>query len=161
MTDTTYVIRTATSEDVRGIFRCLSAAFDEYRDQYTAGAYADTVPNLDSLEARLRTMWVYVAIAGGEEVVGTLAAALREEGEGHLRGMAVDPRFRNRGVAGRLLATALDELRANGCARVTLDTTAPLQPAMQFYETNGFRRTGQVSSFFGMELYEYARNLDR
>jgi hypothetical protein len=36
-------IRKATSEDASGILACLSAAFEEYRDSYTAGAFADTV----------------------------------------------------------------------------------------------------------------------
>jgi len=162
VSDSTAVdVRRARSDDVDGILRCLRAAFDEYRDQYTPGAFSDTVPNLESLNTRLRTMSVYVAVAGRDGVIGTLAAARTDEGEGHLRGMAVDPRFRHRGVAGRLLAAVLDDLHASGCKRVTLDTTAPLRTATRFYETNGFRRTGRVSSFFGMDLYEYARSLAR
>ena len=154
-------VRRARSDDVDGILRCLRGAFDEYREQYTPGAFSDTVPNVESLNTRLQTMSVYVAVTARDGVVGTLAAGRTDEGEGHLRGMAVDPRFRNRGVAGQLLATVLDDLRASGCKRVTLDTTAPLRAATQFYEAKGFQRTGRVSSFFGMDLYEYARRLER
>ena len=55
---------------------------------------------------------------------------------------------------------ALDELRARGCTRVSLDTTEPLRRAMGFYEAQGFRRTGRVRDFFGMPLHEYVRALE-
>lgn len=105
-------------------------------------------------------MCVYVAVSKNGEIIGTLAAGLTKETDGHLRGMAVHPHFQKRGVAKELLAMVLDDLRANGCKRVTLDTTTPLAQAMHFYEANGFRRTGWMSDFFGMDLYEYARTLD-
>ena len=160
MMNKNFCVRRAQTDDARDILSCLVSAFDEYRAQYTADAFADTVPNLESLKDRLRTMLVYVAVSDAGEIIGTLAAALTGEREGHLRGMAVHPDFRNRGIAKELLTAALDDLRANGCKRVTLDTTAPLSQAMHFYESNGFRRTGRVSDFFGMDLYQYARSLE-
>src|SRR5262249_16302573 len=51
------------------------------------------------------------------------------------------------------------ELRAGGCVRITLDTTAPLERAVAFYERNGFARTGRVRDFFGMPLHEYGKTL--
>jgi len=153
-------VRRAKTNDVHGVLACLLAAFDEYRDQYTPDAFADTVPDVESVDDRIRNMWVYVAVSDSGEIIGTLAAALTDDAEGHLRGMAVHPESQKRGVAKELLAIVLDDLRASGCKRVTLDTTPPLRKAMQFYEANGFRRTGRVSDFFGMELYEYARNLE-
>jgi GNAT superfamily N-acetyltransferase len=155
-----FTVRRAETDDARGIRACLLAAFDDYRDQYTVEAFADTVPDEDSLEDRRRTMWVYVAVSDNGEIIGTLAAALTDEAKAHLRGMAVLPLFQKRGVAKKLLAIVLDDLRAGGCKRVTLDTTAPLSQAMHFYEANGCQRTGRVSDLFGMELYEYARNLE-
>ena len=53
----------------------------------------------------------------------------------------------------------LADLRERACARVTLDTTAPLDRAIHFYESHGFRATGSVNDFFGMPLYELARDL--
>jgi len=37
------LIRKATAEDAGGILACPSAAFEEFRDNYTAGAFAGTV----------------------------------------------------------------------------------------------------------------------
>jgi ribosomal protein S18 acetylase RimI-like enzyme len=51
------------------------------------------------------------------------------------------------------------ELRRQHCTRITLDTTEPLQRAMSFYEKFGFRRSGKISNFFGMPLFEYQKSL--
>ena len=58
-----------------------------------------------------------------------------------------------------LLRKIEDWLKDKGCARVTLDTTLPLAAAIKFYEKNGYRRSGQVTDFFGMPLVEYVKEL--
>ena len=42
---------------------------------------------------------------------------------------------------------------------MTLDTTRPLECAIRFYERCGYRATGVVRDFFGMPLFEYAKDL--
>ncbi len=59
----------------------------------------------------------------------------------------------------RPLTPSLCDGQALGCARITLDTTEPLQRAMRFYERNGYQRTGHVGNFFDMPLIEYAKLL--
>jgi hypothetical protein len=51
-------------------------------------------------------------------------------------------------------------LKDHGCRRVTLDTTLPLTAAIKFYENNGYRKSGQVTDFFGMPLLEYVKELN-
>ena len=146
------MIRRANIADTTGILLCLGAAFQEFRRDYTPEAFADTVLSEATIAKRLREMIVLVAEQGG--VVGTIAC-FRHGDEGHLRGMAVLPVLRGRGVAEQLLAAAEAELA--DCARVTLDTTAPLRRAIRFYEKHGYRATGRVTDFFGMPLYEYEK----
>ena len=150
-------VRRADEGDLRGILACLRAAFEEYRDRYTPAGFTDTVLTPESLRERLRKMMVYVAVSTRARVVGTLAAAIVNGGEGHLRGMAVHPDFQSSGIATKLLERALNDLRTHACQRVTLDTTDVLLQAMRFYEARGFVRTGRVSDFFGMPLHEYAK----
>jgi ribosomal protein S18 acetylase RimI-like enzyme len=152
-------VRAATEHDIAGIVACLAAAFEPYRDRYTAGAFADTVPDARGVRERLDAMRVFVADAGTGVVTGTIACLAVGGGEGHLRGMAVLPELASRGIADALLGAAEEELRRRGCTRVTLDTTAPLQRAIRFYARQGFRPTGRVSDFFGMSLYEYEKPL--
>jgi hypothetical protein len=55
------LIRKATGEDASGILACLSAAFEEYRDSYTSGAFADTVLTAETIAMRVQEMTVFVA----------------------------------------------------------------------------------------------------
>src|SRR4051794_1336521 len=77
------VIRVAERGDSKGILRCLAAAFEPYRMQYSAEAFSDTTLNADTLAERMRHMHILVATFNGE-VVGTVSASCNEE-EGHLR----------------------------------------------------------------------------
>ena len=142
-----------------GILECLREAFEEFRSRYTLEGFLDTVLTAETLQERFGKMSVFVAVNSVNQVVGTIACNVLGSGEGHLRGMAVLLSMRGNGVAAQLLRLAETELRSRGCARVTLDTTEPLQQAMRFYEKNGYRRSGRVSDFFGMPLIEYQKGL--
>lgn len=150
-------IRKAKEEDALGVLACLREAFEEFRSQYTAEGFLDTVLTTETLHSRLERMSVFVAVDSANRVVGTIACNALRSGEGHLRGMAVLPSMRGKGIAAQLLNQAETELRLHGCACVTLDTTEPLDRAMRFYERNGYRRSGRVSDFFGMPLIEYQK----
>ena len=149
-------LRTAVDTDADGILECLRAAFEVYRTRYTEGAYEDTVLTPETVRRRLGEMRIFVAIGDGE-VAGTIACQVVGGAEGHLRGMAVLPKWHGAGIAQRLLERAEEYLREQGCTRITLDTTEPLERAMGFYERNGYRRSGRVQDFFGMRLIEYEK----
>jgi RimJ/RimL family protein N-acetyltransferase len=152
-------VRRARPEDAAAILDCLRAAFEPYWALYTPAAFEDTVLTADTLGQRFATMAVFVAVSTSGEVVGTDACHLVGDREGHLRGMAVRPNWQGHGVAEELLAATESELRRAGCGRVTLGTTRPLARAVRFYEAQGFRASGRVSDLFGMELFEYIKNL--
>jgi [ribosomal protein S18]-alanine N-acetyltransferase len=110
------------------------------------------------MRQRLIEMRVYVAVTAGGEIIGTIASSLSGD-EAHLRGMAVCPQWQGKGIAEQLLLAAEADLLAVGCARVTLDTTVPLERAISFYRKHGFLPTGRITDFFAMPLYEYAKPL--
>jgi GNAT superfamily N-acetyltransferase len=159
MFETGYTIQAARRDDLPGVVACLAAAFEPYRASYTPGAFDDTVPTVEACERRLKEMTILVAKEGAGVIIGTIACQRVKPGEGHLRGMAVQPGIEGRGVAKNLLAAAEAELRALDCTRVSLDTTEPLGRAIRFYEEHGYAPTGTVADFFGMPLFEYAKNL--
>lgn len=117
-------IERATLDDAEKILGCLRAAFAPYRTQYTPAAYEDTVMTGESVRHRLETTTVLVARDDQGRIIGTVGAAAHGT-EGHIRGMAVVPSFQGGGVADQLLEALERELKAAGCSRVTLDTTAP------------------------------------
>jgi GNAT superfamily N-acetyltransferase len=149
-------IRGADACEAPQITACLEAAFAPYRELYSPAAYADTVPDVGGMVRRICSMHVLVAVVG-DRVVGTIAGAFDEQGDGHLRGMAVLPQWQGLGVASQLLVAIEVYLWAQGCSQITLDTTLPLQRAIRFYESHGYRHSGVTNDFFGMPLYEYAK----
>ena len=141
------------------ILDCLRIAFEPYRISYTPGAFADTVLSPETIQQRLASMCIFVAVNDDSGIVGTVGCAVVDAHEGHLRGMAVLPEWQGRGVAEQLLQAAEAELASSLCSRITLDTTEPLLRAMRFYETHGYHPSGRVSGFFGMPLREYEKEL--
>src|SRR5689334_14276077 len=154
-----FEIRPAVHADAAAIHRCLRNAFDPYRAEYTDRAFGDTVPSPEGIEERLRDMALFVATLRDGAVVGTSACQDVGGGLGHLRGMAVQPGWQGRGIADALIEAAEAELRRVGCRRVNLHTTQPLARAQRFYARHGFRLTGDVEDFFGMEIAEHAKDL--
>ena len=152
------LVRPATADDGSGILECLAQAFAPFRDQYSEGAYLDTVLTAESLRLRFQEMRILVAQDQSGRVMGTIAYKVNGD-EGHVRGMAIRPDYQGTGVAQCLLERVKAELKGAGCQRVTLDTTRPLERAIRFYEKNGFRPTGEKALYFGMELIEYCKNL--
>lgn len=155
-------VRPASVDDAAAVLRCLHAAFERYRAEYTPAAFADTTLDDRALRDRMRRMTVLVAVAANGAIAGSVACGVVPGSagkEGHLRGMAVAPEWQGHGVATALLLAAEDELRSLGCSRVTLDTTVPLRRAVRFYERHGYRPSGRTSDFFGMPLFEYTKDL--
>lgn len=154
-------IRKARLEDAGEILECLAQAFARYRGSYTPAAFADTVLAQGTLRQRFQEMTVLVAVDRSGAVLGTIAYKVAESGHGHVRGMAVRPAWQGSGVAKSLLDRAESDLRKLRCHIMTLSTTKPLQRAIRFYESNGFRATGEVSLFFGMDLLSYRKDIGR
>jgi ribosomal protein S18 acetylase RimI-like enzyme len=152
-------IHRATLEHADGILECLRSAFAPYEHSYTKVAFEDTVLTPESIPRRLLDMTVFVALDRSARVAGTIACCVIGQAEGHLRGMAVRPEFQASGLADRLLKSAEAELVRQHCSRITLDTTEPLQRAIHFYESRGYRRSGKIGDFFGMPLIEYIKVL--
>ena len=157
---TTISIRKALAIDQDGILACLHRAFAPYECDYTPAAYQDTVLTAESLAMRMQEMQVLVAVLESENTItGTLAFNLLNGGEGHLRGMAVLPEWQGQGISEQLLSYAEQQLRSLNCTRITLDTTAPLRRAINFYKRHGYVKTGKQIDFFGMPLFEYEKYL--
>lgn len=86
----------------------------------------------------LRTdYWNTVAV----DTDGTLAAfAILSSGGGdaHVLNIAVDPRFRRRGLARRLLAALMDAARLREADQLFLEVRAGNEPALTLYRDLGF-----------------------
>ena len=152
-----FSLRRATADDSAGILECLSSAFAPFRESYSEKGFVDTTLTPETITERLQQMVVFVAVQRGC-IIGTIGCKV-EEGDGHIRGMAVRPEWQGSWVGKELLALAEQEIYNAGCSTITLDTTEPLKRAMRFYEKHGFRATGHVDNFFGMPLFQYRKQI--
>jgi ribosomal protein S18 acetylase RimI-like enzyme len=80
--------------------------------------------------------------------------------EAHLRMLGVDPAYRGRGVARRLVDGCIDTARRAGKRRLTLETAPVMTAAQQLYTSMGFAVTGDRLTPDGMHLLGYARDID-
>lgn len=91
---------------------------------------------------------LFLAAKIGRRIAGyiiTCAGARSAE----LASIAVRPRDRRRGVAQAMLHWTLAELRSKGVKTWWLMVEVDNQPAIRFYEQNGFVRTKRVKRYYG------------
>jgi ribosomal-protein-alanine N-acetyltransferase len=68
--------------------------------------------------------------------------------EAHIATLAVHPEFRRRGIARRLLQTALDEAYTEGAERCLLEVRAGNRAALTMYKEIGFEIVGRRSHYY-------------
>lgn len=138
---------------------CLLAAFDAFRQDYTPGAWSDTILDGNGMRERMKTMTCFVVVDENNKIVGSVAGTLIAPQHAHLRGMSVDPSAHGTGAADVLLEAVEKEMgRQVGRGKITLETTAPLARASNFYRQHDYRASGKVSDYHGMQLFEYVKD---
>lgn len=77
----------------------------------------------------------------GDDIVGTCALVLRNDGDVELVKMAVTPSFRGRGIGRLLTLHAIDRAKALGARKIVLATSPRLLVANVLYKSLGFQTT--------------------
>lgn len=150
MSDT--AIRLSEPSEAVRIAAVLLESFAEYETLYTPQGFAATTPTSEQVLGRFKEGPVWVAVSGGE-IVGTVSAVLSSD-HLYVRGMAVLPLARGTRVGDLLLAKIEHFAALNNRCRLVLSTTPFLIRAIQLYQRNGFRRTGDgPQDLFGTPLF--------
>ncbi len=134
MTELPIEIRPALVSDLEAIAG-LDAALTP---AWSVGAYADELTRGDAL--------LLVAMEGGQPA-GFLAARHAADRAEILR-LAVRPELRRRGLAARLLSTALRRLGERGVRRWWLELAEDNVAASAFYVAQGFRICGRRPRYY-------------
>lgn len=157
-------IRRADPQDASDIARVLRQSFLEYQDQYTPDGFAATTPDEQQVRSRMAEGPTWVAMlsnAAVRNVVGTASVLGKDDAVLYVRGMAVLPSARGRGVGELLLREVEAFALRNGCARLLLSTTPFLTGAIRLYERFGFQRTPDgPNDLFGTPLFSMAKALN-
>jgi len=106
--------------------------------------------DMDQLRQPNIAFWsAWLTGADGDMLVGTGALKRLDAGHAELKSMRTSTRHRGRGIARQLLNHLLQEARARGFARVSLETgTQPFfEPARQLYLRHGFVECGPFADY--------------
>ena len=139
-------IRRAFPNDAPAIVSVLYESFLEYEAIYALKAFRTTSIGIETVFGRMREGPVWVAVLD-HAIVGTASTVANKAGL-YIRGMAVLPAFRGRGI-GRLLMEHIEQYAmAKGFQRMFLSTTPEMSAAIRFYEHFGFELTDQNTATF-------------
>ncbi|MFX0005813.1 MAG: GNAT family N-acetyltransferase [Candidatus Hermodarchaeota archaeon] len=157
-----FLIRKAKLEDAKSIHEILLAAFKEFRMYYSREGFDDTVLSEKAVLTRMKEMSIYVANDDNNNIIGTIGWQKISNEEGHIRGMAVHPKWQGKNSpAASLLKAVENDAISNECRFLTLDTTEVLKRAGNFYKKHGFKLTGKIGDFFGSKIYQYIKYLNK
>jgi len=150
-------IRLAELRDAEAISTTLRAAFAGFESLYTPAAFSATTPTADQIAERFAEGPIWIAQLA-DSIVGTVAAVPRGT-ELYIRSMAVHPEARGSGIGARLLNTVEAFAAAHRYHRLLLNTTPFLLAAVELYERQGFRYTGEEPDLFGTPLLTMAKDV--
>ncbi|MDE2938101.1 MAG: GNAT family N-acetyltransferase [Chloroflexota bacterium] len=148
------------ADDVRRLFaegqRQFSAGVERELEAYIndtlAGDLADVSRNYLQPGSNF-----WVAEACGR-VIGMVGVQQKDPKSCELRRMAVDIKWRRKGLGRKLLDTAEDFAHQQGYASMILSTIKPLQPAIALYEGTGYRLSGQTE-YGEVTVLHYGKDL--
>src|ERR1043165_551524 len=148
----------AVPADATEIAAALLESFSEYENLYTSEGFAATTPASDSVLNRMQEGPAWIALLD-HSVAGT-ASAIERGDDLCIRGMAVLPAARGRGIASLLLERIEDYASAHGYRRLVLSTTPFLHEAIRLYERCGFSRSREgPQDLSGTPLFTMVKNL--
>lgn len=132
------LMRAAETADVTELATLEQATFDSDRLSRRSFRRLVSVPSATLLVAR------------ADRVLAGYALVFFRAGStvARLYSIAVDARYRGRGVAGQLMAAAEAAARARGCERFRLEVRVDNAAAIRLYERLGFAMSDRIGGYY-------------
>ena len=121
-------------------------------ERHTADMHADTPPEsihmMDASQLAIPEVSFFV-MRDGQKPVGMGAFKLFEDGHAEIKSMHVLAEMRGRGLSRHMLTALMDQARAQGLTRLSLETgSQPMfQPARGLYARAGFAECGPFGDY--------------
>ena len=152
-------IKMAESSEAIFVTNILNAAFLEFKNQYTPGAYRATVILPNEVEERMKEGTVWLAYLD-DKPVGTVSGKIKNKAF-YIQGMGVVPQARGKKVGYELLMAIESYARTKNCTELKLCTTPYLKTAIRLYEKFGFKITNDPPfELHGTPLFNMMKTLD-
>jgi ribosomal-protein-alanine N-acetyltransferase len=87
----------------------------------------------------------------GKEEIGAYAVLWIVHGEAHILNIAVNPKYRGKGIASRLLGLMLELMKRNLVYEVFLEVRVSNEAARNLYQRFGFRESFVRKKYYGDE----------
>ena len=153
-------IRPADISEIKNIHNLLLESFMPYKKYYTESAFNATVISTDEITKRIKNTEFCVLVAlFKNKITGTASLHQRNKKSLHINTMAVDPRYQNKGIGLQLLQYISDVAKQKNLQQLSLETSKPLEKAIKFYKKFGFKKTGKIRDYFGIEIFEMIKPL--
>lgn len=91
------------------------------------------------------SLWI-VAVEG--DTVAGYIGSQSVMGEADMMNLAVDPRFRRKGIGEKLVTQLVDRLRNNNVSRITLEVRQSNSSAISLYSKLGFEQVGCRPNYY-------------
>jgi GNAT superfamily N-acetyltransferase len=140
--DHVVVVLRMTEDDWRDLREVRLAALAESPTAFGSSLQRERGFDEDRWRAWARTAAMFLAVDGESPVGIAAGVAGRSSLERKLVAMWVDPTWRGRDTASRLMSSVIDWAGSDGAGRVTLWVAQGNEPARRFYGRWGFRFTG-------------------
>ena len=121
-----------------GLQSVLAIERRSFRDPWTLAEFQLLAEDLRALN---------VGLWHDRDLVG-YAMGYVEGADFHLASLAVEPSWRRRGLATRLLESILEKARCRGCTACRLEVRPSNQAARSLYEKLGFEAAGEIPRFY-------------
>ncbi|KAF7534121.1 hypothetical protein G7054_g6478 [Neopestalotiopsis clavispora] len=154
-TDSNIQFRIATLEDAPRLQQLIQTAFraEDSRPQWTADMAlgASFMVNIDNVIKQISKPdgEILVAVDGGSGGAIVASIEVSQRGDfGRMSMIAVEGRFQQAGLGRRVLARAEDYCRQTwGVDKFSLDALNTRERLIEWYERQGYRKTGEVTPF--------------
>jgi ribosomal-protein-alanine N-acetyltransferase len=140
-----YSVRPLIPSDAPQVSRILNAAFP----------HVGMTP--EKMASRIARGAFFLVACSGPRVIGF--AELRFRRTAFLRGLAVEPSWRSRGVGSALLRHGAFEAQRRGKQRISLKAEAGNPGALKLYAEAGFRQRASVKGSLGEDLILMTKRL--
>jgi ribosomal-protein-alanine N-acetyltransferase len=87
------------------------------------------------------------------KVIGYVVGNMRNDFEGHILAIAVDPDYKKRGVGTKLMEAIINVLKDKGAARVRVELKLYNTDAKKFYSSLGFKESHIAKGYYRMRGY--------